>query len=46
VLSGASEQDPGDLALALGARRAGIVAWRSLIPGSGKLVRAALRQPG
>jgi hypothetical protein len=45
VLSAADEQDVTDLALALGARGAGIAAWRSIRAGtSGAVVRAALRR--
>jgi hypothetical protein len=44
VVSLAREQDPSDVAVALGSARHGIMAWRSLIPKTGMVVNAALRR--
>jgi hypothetical protein len=44
LVSRAGEQDPSDVAIALGSARHGILAWRSLIPKTGMVVQAALRR--
>ena len=44
IVSRAGEQDPSDVAVALGSARHGILAWRSLIPKIGMVVQAALRR--
>lgn len=44
VVSLAGEQDPSDVAVALGSASHGILAWRSLLPKTGMVVQAALRR--
>jgi hypothetical protein len=45
IVSLAREQDPSDVAVALGSARYGILAWRSLIPKTGMVIQVALRRP-